>query len=191
MRMRRPRYAAAFTARATRLAGVRATLVLLSVLVFAAPSASEAGRWWFGGGIGLGFGDADFFEVTGIAGYRATDRFTPGLRLTYRNRDLRIGGTKITTDDYGGSLFARYRVWRWVYAQAEYELLSYEFVSAGLSTERETFDSWLGGGGVALPLSRKLGFFVTALYNVSYDESDFRNPYSSPWIVRSGVSYSF
>lgn len=164
-------------------------MFLFAALTFA--SAAEANRWWLGGGIGIGFGDTDFFEVNGIVGYQATARFTPGLRLTYRNREVARSGSKLTTDDYGASLFARYRVWKPIYLQAEYEYLSYEFVTNDFRTERETIGSLLGGGGVSLPLSRNLSFFVTALYNFSYDPDEIRSPYSNEWIVRSGVGYSF
>lgn len=162
---------------------------LLAVL--GSGSAAEANRWWFGGGIGIGFGDTDFFEVNGIVGYQATPRFTPGVRLTYRNREVARSGSNLTTDDYGASLFARYRVWKPIYLQAEYEYLSYEFITPDFRTERETFGSLLGGGGVSLALSRNLSFFVTGLYNFSYDPDEIRSPYSNEWIFRTGIGYSF
>ncbi len=161
------------------------------VLFLAGTSAAEAGRWWFGGGIGLGFGDRDFFEVNGIVGYQATPRFTPGARLTYRNREITQSGSSFRTDDYGVSLFGRYRVWKPIYLQLEYEILSYEFVNMDRSVDRETFDSLLGGAGISLPLGPRLSFFVTALYNFSYDANEIRSPYSSEWLVRSGVGFSF
>ena len=152
--------------------------------------AAEAGNWWFGGGIGIGLGDQDFFEVNGIVGYQATPRFTPGLRLTYRNREFTRAGQKFTTDDYGAALFGRYRVWKPIFAQLEYEVLSYEFLTAS-GTERETYDSVLGGGGVSFALSRNLSFFALALYNFSYDSDEIRGPYDSEWIFRTGIGYSF
>ena len=100
-------------------------------------------------------------------------------------------GSNLTTKDYGAGLFARYRVWKPIYAQLEYEYLSYESVTGDRSTERETFDSVLGGAGMSLPLSRNLGFFATALYNFSYDSDAIRSPYSSEWILRTGIGYSF
>lgn len=153
--------------------------------------AAEANKWWFGGGIGLGFGDRDYVEVNGIVGYRATPRFTPGLRLIYRSREVTRGGSNFNTSDYGASLLGRYRVWKPVYAQVEYEYLSYELGLADRSRERETFGSLLGGFGASFALSERLGVFATALYNFSYDSDDLRNPYSGPWIIRTGVGYSF
>lgn len=166
-------------------------LALLLIGALVNSPAAEANKWWFGGGLGLGFGDRDYVELNGIVGYRATPRFTPGLRLTYRSREETRGGSNIDTNDYGASLFARYRVWKPVYAQAEYEYLSYEFVLPDRTRERETFGSVLGGFGASFPLSERLGVFATALYNFSYDSDDIRNPYSGPWIFRAGVGYSF
>ena len=164
------------------------TAVLIMVLTLA--PAAEAGNWWFGGGIGIGAGDRNFFEVNGIVGYQATPRFTPGLRLIYRNREVTRSGQDFTTSDYGASLFGRYRVWKPIFAQLEYEVLSYEFVTAG-GVERDTYDSVLGGGGVSFALSRNLSFFALGLYNFSYDSDEIRGPYDSEWIFRTGIGYSF
>ena len=164
-------------------------MVLLGFLVFS--PAAEANKWWIGGGIGLGFGDRDYVEVNGIVGYRATPRFTPGLRLTYRSREVTRGNSSVNTSDYGAALFGRYRVWKPIYAQVEYEYLSYEFVLSDRTRERETLGSLLGGFGASFPLSENLGVFATALYNFTYDDDDLRNPYSGPWVFRAGVGYSF
>jgi hypothetical protein len=167
------------------------SVVLLVAGLAVCPATEAASRWWFGGGIGLGVGDRDFFEINGVVGYRATPRFTPGLRVTYRNSEVRDGNSSLTTDDYGASLFGRYRIWKPIYAQVEYEYLSYEFVGRDFSAERETFGSLLGGAGVAFPLSDKIGLFATALYNFSYDDNEIPRPYSSPWVFRTGVGFSF
>ena len=159
--------------------------------MFAICSGAEANSWWFGGGIGIGLGDSDYVEVNGVVGYRVTPRFTPGLRLTYRSREVTRGGGSINTNDYGASLFGRYRFWKPVYAQVEYEYLSYETVLSDRTRERQDFDSLLGGFGASFALSEKLSVFATALYNFSYDSDDVRNPYSGPWILRTGVGYSF
>ena len=167
------------------------SVVLLVAGLAVCPATEAASRWWFGGGIGLGVGDRDFFEINGVVGYRATPRFTPGLRVTYRNSEVRDGNSSLTTDDYGASLFGRYRIWKPIYAQVEYEYLSYEFVGRDFSAERETFGSLLCGAGVAFPLSYKIGLFATALYNFSYDDNEIPRPYSSPWVFRTGVGFSF
>jgi hypothetical protein len=111
--------------------------------------------------------------------------------LTYRNSEVRDGNSSLTTDDYGASLFGRYRVWKPIYAQVEYEYLSYEFIQRDFTAQRETFGSALGGFGVAFPLSKNVGFFATGLYNFSYDDNEIPRPYSSPWIFRTGVGFGF
>jgi hypothetical protein len=166
-------------------------LVLLAAIwVAASPGAEASGRWWIGGGFGLGFGDVDFIDMSAFAGYEVTPRWVPGARISYRNREDTRFDRDVTTDDYGGSLFLRYRVWKPVYLQAEYEYLSYERILPDLSTDRESFDSVLAGAGASLPLGRKVGFFASALYNFSYDGNE-PGPYTSAWILRTGVGFSF
>src|SRR5512139_2071357 len=62
------------------------------------PPASE--RLFWGGGIGMSFGDVDYVELSPLVGMRVTPRFDAGVSLTYRWRsDDRYD---VDTSDYGG-----------------------------------------------------------------------------------------
>jgi hypothetical protein len=164
-------------------------LLMAAVMLSATPAA--AGRWWFGGGMGLSFGgDVRYLAVEPMAGYRVTKNTTLGAGLIYRQReDERVKPT-FRTSDYGGSVFVRYHVIPRMFLQGEYEYLSYEFRTIDGSTERDNFGSVLGGLGYSQPIGPRSGFFASALYNFSYD-SDERSPYDSPWVVRFGIGVSF
>jgi hypothetical protein len=167
-------------------------LVLGCCLVASAAAEARDYKWFGGGGIGLGFGKVDWVDISGLVGYRVTPRFSTGVRALWRSRDNDVGsGDKVSTTDYGASLFGRYRVAGPFYAQLEYEYLSYEYIRFDRSTERDEYDSVLVGGGLAHPLSPKVVLFATGLYNVTYDDDELPRPYDSPWIFRAGVSFAF
>ncbi len=168
--------------------------VLLAIaLVYALPSFGappRGNRWFFGGGIGLGFGTIDYVDIAPLVGYRVTEDFSVGGRLSWRYRSDDRFQPSLNTNDYGAGLFARYRILSPLYLQAEYEYLSYEFVRFDGTSDRDEFDSVFGGFGFAQPLGGRSTFFVTALYNFSYSSGE-PGPYSEPWVVRAGVSFGF
>jgi hypothetical protein len=135
---------------------------------------ASAGRWFYGGSVGLGLGTVTYVGGSLIYQYTKDDRYQPA----------------ITTNDYGASVFGRYMIKAPFFAQAELEQLSYEYVRSNLSTTRTDATSLFLGGGVAWPLGSNVSAFATALYNVSYG-SQSPSPYSGPWVFRVGVGVGF
>jgi len=173
----------------------RAWILLVGLAILTATPASArslADRMWFGGGVGLAFGgNSDYVEVAPVLGFSATEKVSVGIALLYRYRNDKRYAEDISTNDYGGSVFARYRITRPVFLHAEYEYLSYEFPTFGGSSERDNFDSWLAGVGFSQPIGGRASFFLLGLYNFSYDEDDLRSPYAEPWVLRAGVVWRF
>ncbi|MCU0370331.1 MAG: hypothetical protein MUC31_02860, partial [Bacteroidales bacterium] len=78
-------------------------------------------RMDFGGIIGAQFGDITYIEVSPVASYRITESFHAGLGLTYQYYKANYDGAPdYTSSAYGGSIFARYFVWRDLFAHVEY-----------------------------------------------------------------------
>lgn len=152
----------------------------------AAPSKSNI---FYGGGIGLSFGDVDYFEIWPMVGVHINPQLSAGITLVYRHRSDDRFSQDLDTDDYGSTLFARYKVTPNVYLQGEYEYLNYEYYRVDLSTDRQGFSSVLLGGGVSKPVGQNASLFATALYNFSYDDPD--SPYADPWVIRFGVSAGY
>jgi outer membrane protein assembly factor BamA len=166
-------------------------LAILAVVVATAPASAAADRWWGGGGIGLGFGgDVDYVSVEPVIGYRATERLSVGGRLvlSYRHDDRFAESYSAT--DYGAAVFTRYSITKHVFAQAEYEYLSYEYQLFAGGTDRDEYGSLFGGAGLSQPIGRRSSLFILGLYNFSYDD-DERSPYNEPWVLRVGVGFSF
>lgn len=176
---------------ARRLASV--VLVFVAVPTAAWSQASvgtSSGRWFFGGGLGLGFGDTTYVSVSPLVGYRIDDRITVGGSLIYRYRSDDRFGRDLSTNDYGASVFGRYAIAGPFFAQAEVEQLSYEYVRSNLTTTRTDATSIFAGGGVAQPIGGRATAFATVLYNLSYG-SQSPSPYSSPWVIRVGIGIGF
>jgi hypothetical protein len=148
-------------------------------------------RLYAGGGLGMGFGDVNYVDLSPFIGVAVTERVSAGVSLLYRWRNDRRYDPDLATTDYGGSLFTRIGIVDPLFAHVEYEYLSWEFVRLDLSTERRSYPSILAGIGIAQPLGGNATFFTSFLYNFTYDDSEIIKPYSSPWVIRAGVGFWF
>jgi hypothetical protein len=161
----------------------------------------SSNRFFFGGGLGLQFGDVTLIDVSPMVGYRITEKLAAGVTLTYKYYNVKnyyANYLSLPSDDlkaniYGGSLFGRYFLFENLFAQAEYEYLLYAYDSyfpnsggSGYSKSKETIDlpSFFLGGGYRQPIGGRTFFTITVLYNFS--ESPY-SPYSNP-IIRAGIS---
>ncbi len=166
-----------------------AGLLALGLLAGGADAAESAGSdMFFGGTVGLGFGDVTYFELSPLVGKHLTPELAVGGSLIYRHRSDDRYREKLTTDDYGASIFGRYKVTPVLFAQAEYEYLNYEFYRADLTKDDDVANSVFLGGGVTTPLGGNASFHATALYNTLYDDD---SPYDSPWVIRFGIGVGF
>ena len=170
-----------------KFAGIALVLVALA----AAPVGAQDSNVFYGGGIGLSFGTIDYIEVAPLIGIQVTDEFSTGINLVYRYRDDSRYSPSLSTNDYGGGVFARYRVLPNLFAQTEYEYLNFEYYDFNGNKDSDSYSSFLVGGGLSQPIGTNAALHVAVLYNFSYSESDLYRPYDSPWILRVGVSAGF
>jgi hypothetical protein len=148
----------------------------------------DDGGVFYGGTIGVGFGDVDYWELAPMVGKYLNPQVAVGGSLIYRHRSDDRYSKKLTTDDYGFSVFGRYLVSPTIFAQAEYEYLNYEYYRANLSKDSDSANSFFVGGGMRAPAGRNASLYATALYNVLHDDD---SPYDSPWVIRFGVGVGF
>jgi hypothetical protein len=171
------------------VSGKRVLFSVLFLILAAGSADAAANRWWAGGGLGLSFSsDYRFVSVEPVVGYNVTKKLATGGRLIFRYVDDKRFDTSST--DYGASVFARYFVAKQVFVQGEFEYLWYEYAVSGGGTTREGFDSLFGGVGFSQPIGRRSSFFVSAMYNFSYDD-DGPSPYADAWVIRAGVGFGF
>lgn len=170
--------------------GLLALLMSGSALGFAqqaddesSPSPSFYERLTLGGNFGLRFGNVTFIDISPTVGYRFTDRFTAGPGITYRY--LKFRGYDATSI-YGYRAFARHTIGRQFFAQTEFENLYANYVTLDRRLERDWVPGLLVGGGLYQPIGRRSGVFISALYNVLFD--NIRSPYASPWVFNVGLA---
>lgn len=150
---------------------------------------------YFGGGLGMSFSSSsDFVSLSPLVGYRINQRLAGGVSFIYRYTKIKYLVPNVSTDDFGISPFLRFQVYGPLFLHTEYEYLNSEFVTYAGESFRQTYNSFMAGGGYFKPLGRNAGFFVTVLYNFSYRNPTSPNdyyPYSSPWVLRVGITAGF
>lgn len=148
--------------------------------------ASFKSKLFFGGSFGLQFGNTTLVELSPLIGYNITPKFGVGISPTYKYYSVKNYYTlgKMETNVWGGSIFARYMVFRNVFAHAEYEPLFYKTTAPGYETTREQFNSFLVGGGFQQSIGRNAGLYVMVLWNLN---DTYNSPYTNP-IFRIGFN---
>ncbi len=168
------------------------TVLLISVpggVVAAVGVVSSQGSIFYGGSVSASFGKVDYVELSPMVGTHITPRISAGASILYRYRNDERYGRRLTTNDWGTSLFARYRVMPSLYLESAYEYLDHEYISSGSDTARRQYYSFLAGGGMVTPLSAGSSMYMSVLYNLNYDDDE--SPYADPWVVRFGVAVGF
>ena len=152
-------------------------------------------RMFFGGGFGLSFStNYDYFSISGIIGYKLSPKVAAGVSIIYRYTKYKYVTPSLSLNDYGASPFIRYQFYGPLFLHAEYEYLNYEYIAYTGETSRKSYKSLLAGGGFFQPVGRHAGIYISALYNFSYKNPtspyDYY-PYSSPWVLRAGITAGF
>lgn len=170
--------------------------ILISLKLFAQSgneideNSSLKERIFTGGNFGLSFGTVTYIEVSPTLGYRFTNKLSVGTGISYRYRKDKRFNPDLITNDYGGNVFVQYNVYAPFYVKVEYEFLSYETIFVRRELIRESYNSFLVGGGVSQPLGNNAALNFSVLYNLSYSTLT-PGPYRSPWIIRGGVTFGF
>jgi hypothetical protein len=148
-------------------------------------------KLYFGGGVGLSFGDIDYVEVAPLVGYQLNPRISFGVGAFYRWTSDDRYTPSLDTSDYGASVFSRINIVPPIYAHVEYEFVNYEYLTFAGTNAREGDSNVLVGLGFFQPTGGRSGFYASALYNLMYDEDDPTSPYDSPWVYRIGFTIGF
>jgi hypothetical protein len=147
---------------------------------------SFASRLRFGGNFSISFGNITLIDLSPAIGYAVSERFVPGVGLTYMYFRRRFNNNfDFETNIYGGRVFSQYLLTENFFLWGELESLSVSFYNPATDqTAREWVSSPLVGGGYRSPTGGRGAFNITVLYNLAYDS--LRSPYASPLVVRIG-----
>ncbi len=163
------------------------TVLALSLSLIAQNKLSD--RIYFGGGGGFSASSNQTnISLMPQVGYKITDRYSAGIGIIYQYVKIKQP-INTTLSNFGWSVFNRFNVTNQFFAYAEFERLSFEFLTsfAPERTETSSFNSLLIGAGYSEQLGGRASLNFMALYNVLYDESEVPRPYNSPWVLRAGV----
>lgn len=138
-------------------------------------------RVFIGGFIGLQFGTFTSVSVNAHAGFRITNRLSAGMGGAYQFANDRWFGQSYTSHTYGGSLFARFRVFDQFFLHAEHEwlsLLSRLELSEPTERQRVSEQNFLLGPGYGLRMSERVRLNLLLLYNFNEEtQVYFNNPF--------------
>jgi hypothetical protein len=166
--------------------------VILSFSAFAQEEKPSFGdRLFFGGNVGLQFGNTTYIDVSPIVGYKITEKFHAGIGATYiyfKYKDLYY---KYETSIYGGNVFSRYFITENLFAHTAVELLNLE-VPAPTSVsndnfKREFITNVFVGGGYAQPIGSNVSLVLMILFNLTEEQY---SPYQNP-VISIGVNAGF
>jgi hypothetical protein len=125
-------------------------------------------------------------EISLLISYRFPKILSIGTGPTYifnyqRDVDKNLNG-------WGGKIFAKAQLLKFLYLWTEYQGISNQYVSDGspVTLDHEYADSWFVGAGLNIRLGRSSGINVSVLYDLLHGSS---SPYSSATTYRLGFSF--
>ncbi len=177
----------------TRL--IRIFIFLLLINIFPAKVFSQSlegvpfgERIFFGGNLGLQFGDQTVIDLNPMAGYKLTEKLSVGVTVTYiyfKFRDPYNVFPSYSSNIYGGSVFTRYFFLENIFAHVEGEVLNLEAFDFNYQLKRLNVFSLYVGGGYRQPLGDRSSLNILLLYNLNEDRN---SPYQNP-IIRIGFGF--
>jgi hypothetical protein len=131
-------------------------------------------RLYIGGNVGLLFGSTTLIELSPQVGYRLTDRFVPGIGITYIYQKYKDAYYSYENSVYGGSLFAKYFFTEKFFSHVEYEMLNVEYVPdygpyITPTIGRKWISSFYVGGGYSQPLGERGFAQIMILFELIQD----------------------
>lgn len=144
---------------------------------------------FFGGAVGLSFGNYTRIAVYPQIGYRITSKLTTGIELGYIYiSDARYNTTQ-NYSNYGASIFAQYRILKPVYVHVEYAAYNY---LVGYDVEGSEKRDWVNflflGAGYIQKVGKATHIFAQVKFDVLQDEN---SPYGWDPLFRVGATVGF
>jgi hypothetical protein len=126
-------------------------------------------------------------ELSPLVGYKVTPKFSLGVSPTYKYykyNDYYGPSNDLSTNVWGGSIFARYSIFQNVFAHVEYETLYYNTKVSGNPEYMQQYNSFFVGGGYNQQIGQNSAMYFLLLWNLN-DTPD--SPYINP-VIRIGFS---
>jgi hypothetical protein len=148
---------------------------------------SQYSKVYYGGELGLSlFGDVFRIRVAPLIGYKLSSKASIGAKVAYEY--LSYSDPDFTANNYGASVFGRYRVVPQLYVHGEIVYASYEYQTF-TGSDREWVPFILLGAGYVQPVGPRTFLYAEVLFDVLQDN---KSPYKE-WepFISVGVSVGF
>ena len=156
----------------------------------AAPQAAQPGpkKVYYGGTVGLSFGDYFRFSIVPFVGYKLTPKLHIGGKVGYEYIEDKRYDETLTSHNYGGSVFSRVFPRPSIYGHAEFAYMSYNYKVSEAESDRFWVPFLYLGGGLVKSMGRT-SVFVEVLFDVLQDD---KSPYED-WapFISVGVGVGF
>lgn len=149
---------------------------------------------FYGGSLGLQFGNLTLVDLSPMIGYKLTSRVGIGISPTYKY--YKYKGYDYLGNSYsqqshvlGAGLFGRVLIFDNIFAHAEYEYLTYrskDMNGSGLPNVTE-YTSVLVGAGYREQIASNAYMYLLLLWNLN---ETIDSPYTNP-VIRAGFSVGF
>ncbi|MHB8259371.1 MAG: hypothetical protein ACYDCN_04680 [Bacteroidia bacterium] len=137
------------------------------------------------------YGNVFYYDLSPNVGYKFTDKLSAGIQIVYNNSiQFGGGGPTVSYNIFGAGGFGRFLVFRSIFIQVEYDVLSVPQNYLGNAiVKRYISDEKLAGAGLKRNISDKLSYYIAVLY-------DFNPTINSPYygnqlIYRIGITYNW
>lgn len=149
-------------------------------------------RLYFGGGLGLSFGDVTAIQIEPLVGVHLDEKnkLSTGLGLNYWYFNDSRYSPSIELTGYGYRTFLRYRFIPQLFGHAEFLHMNvdrYNYINS--ETTRIWVPHLLVGGGYAQPLGGGSSIYIQALWEVLQDPNSVY--YGQGPIVSGGIGIGF
>ena len=152
-------------------------------------SAPIENKVYYGGIVGLSFGDYFRISLQPYVGYKVSPKASIGGKIGYEYIEDKRYSEKLTSSNYGASVFTRYHLIPQFYAHGEFAYMSYKYKVSNLESDRSWVPFLLLGGGLVQRTGGRSSVFVEVLWDVLQDD---KSPYdSSTPFVSVGVGVGF
>lgn len=147
------------------------------------PKKSLKDKLFYGGTIGLSFGNYSRVAIYPNIGIRVSPKLRTGLQLGYEYISDDRGDIRFTASNYGGSIFAQYNIIPAVYIHIEPAFYNYD--AYYVTGENRVWVPYIfAGAGLHQRLGKRSVIFVQVKFDLLQDsDSPYKNwDYNSPLI---------
>jgi len=148
---------------------------------------SHQNKLFFGGSLGFSFGSYTSIRVYPMIGYKLTPKLSTGVKFMYEYS--KHNASSNTYNNYGASIFARYRIIPQIYVHAEYNYMNYQGYNYNNEGYRYAVPYLFLGGGFVQRIGKSTYAYAEILFDVLNDSNSPYNEWNPFYSV--GVSVGF